>query len=76
MHEVVQKLVNTPLFSFQDLKLSTKDIIVVLKHTLNVTSSPLPILDPHVIGVPSNTLERCLIGSRVVNCVRNMVSSF
>jgi hypothetical protein len=27
MHEVAQKLVSTPLFSFQDLKLSTRDII-------------------------------------------------
>jgi hypothetical protein len=35
MHEVVQKLVSTPLFSFQDLKLSTRDIIVVLKDTLH-----------------------------------------
>ncbi len=47
MHEVVEKLVSTPLFSFQDLKLSTKDIIVVLKDTLNTTSGPLPIPDPH-----------------------------
>jgi hypothetical protein len=31
MREVVQKLMSTLLFSFQDLKLSTKDIIVVLK---------------------------------------------
>jgi hypothetical protein len=37
MHEVVQKLVSTLLFSFQDLKLSTKDIIAVLKDTLNTT---------------------------------------
>jgi len=43
MREVAQKLVNTPLFSFQDLKLSTKDIIAVLKDTLNTTSGPLPI---------------------------------
>jgi hypothetical protein len=35
MHEVVQKLVSTPLFSFQDLKLSTRDIIAVLKDTLH-----------------------------------------
>ncbi len=33
MHEVVQKFVSTPLFSFQDLKLSTRDIIVVLEDT-------------------------------------------
>jgi hypothetical protein len=38
MCEMVQKLVNTSLFSFQDLKLSTRDIIVVLKDTLNTTS--------------------------------------
>jgi hypothetical protein len=37
MHEVAQKLVNTLLFNFQDLKLSTKDIIAVLKDTLNIT---------------------------------------
>jgi hypothetical protein len=33
MHEVAQKLVSTPLFSFHDLKLSTKDIIAILKDT-------------------------------------------
>jgi hypothetical protein len=37
MHEVVQKLMSTPLFSFQNLKLSTKDIIAILKDTLNIT---------------------------------------
>jgi hypothetical protein len=68
--------VSTPLFSFQDLKLSTKDIIVVLKDTLNITSSPLPIPDPHAIGVPSNNLERHSSGSRVVNGVCNLVTSF
>jgi hypothetical protein len=36
MHEVVQKLVSTLLFSFQDLKLSTRDIITVLKNTLKL----------------------------------------
>jgi hypothetical protein len=50
MHEVIQKLVSTPLFSFQDLKLSTRDIIVVLKDTLNTTSSPLLIPDPHAMA--------------------------
>jgi hypothetical protein len=75
MHEVVQKLVNTPLFHSQDLKLSTKDIIVVLKDTLNTTSGLLPIPDPHDIGVPSNTLERCSIGSIVTDGVCNLVSS-
>jgi len=58
MHEVTQKLVSTPLFSFQDLKLSTKDIITILEDTLNITSGPLPIPDPHATEVPSNTLER------------------
>jgi hypothetical protein len=52
MREVAQKLVSTPLFSFQDLKLSTRDIIVVLKDTLNTTSSLLPIPDPHSTWVP------------------------
>jgi len=73
---MVQKLMNTPLFSFQDLKLSTKDIIVVLEDTLNTTLGPLPILDPHATEVPSNTLERHSIGSRVVDGVRNLVISF
>jgi hypothetical protein len=62
MCEVAQKLVSTLLFSFQDLKLSMKDIIVVLEDTLNITSSPLPIVDPQITKVPSNTLERHLIG--------------
>jgi len=31
MCEVVQKLVSTLLFSFQDLKLSTRDIIKILR---------------------------------------------
>jgi len=55
MREVVQKLVSTSLINFQDLKLSTRDIIAVLKDTLNTTSGPLPITDPHTIGAPSNT---------------------
>jgi hypothetical protein len=75
MREVVQKLVNTSLFSFQDLKLSTMDIIAILKDTLNITLGPLPILDPHATGVPSNTLERHLIGSRVVDGVCDLVTS-
>jgi hypothetical protein len=75
MHEVAQKLMSTPLFSFQDLKLSAKDIIAVLKDTLNTTSGPLPILDPHVIGVTSNTLKRHLIGSHVANGVHDLVTS-
>jgi hypothetical protein len=75
MREVAQKLVSTPLFSFQDLKLSTKDIIAVLKDTLNITSGLLPIPDPHATRVPSNTLERHSIGSCVVDGVRNLVIS-
>ncbi len=75
MHEVAQKLVSTPLFSFQDLKLSTKDIIVILEDTLNITSGPLPIPDPHATEVPSNTLERHSIDSRVVDGVCNLVTS-
>jgi hypothetical protein len=55
MREVVQKLVSALLFSFQDLKLRSRDIIVILKDTLNTTSSSLPIHDPHVTGVPSRT---------------------
>jgi hypothetical protein len=75
MHEVPQTLVSTSLFSFQDLKLSTRDIIAILKDTLNITSSPLPIPDPHAIGVPSNTLERHLISSRVASGIHNLITS-
>jgi hypothetical protein len=75
MREVVQKLVGTLLFSFQDLKLSTKDIIAVLKDTLNTTSGLLLIPNLCAIGVPSNTLERHSIGSHVVDGVRNLVIS-
>jgi hypothetical protein len=76
MCEVVQKLMSTPLFCFQDLKLSTRDIIVVLKDTLNTTSSFLLIPNQHVIGVPSNTLKRHSISSRVANVIRDLVTSF
>jgi len=75
MHEVAQKLMNTPVFSFQDLKRSTKDIIVVLKDTLNTTLGPLPIPDPHATKVPSNTLERHSINSRVVDDVHDLVTN-
>jgi len=75
MHEMAQKLVNTPLFSFQDLKVSTKDIIAILEDTLNITSGPLPIPNPHAKEVPSNTLETHSIGSDVVDGVRNLVIS-
>ncbi len=75
MHEVAQKLVSTPLFSFQDLKLNTRDIITILEDTLNTTSGPLPIPDPHVTEIPSNTLERRSIGSRVADGVHNLVTS-
>ncbi len=76
MCEMAQKLMNTRLFNFQDLKLSSKDIIAVLKDTLNITLGPLLIPDPHATGVPSNTLERYSIGSRVTNGVRDLVTSF
>jgi hypothetical protein len=74
MHEVAQKLVSTSLFSFQDLQLSTRNIIVVLKNTLNTTLSPLPIPDPHATWLPSNTLERHLIGSSVTDGIRDLVT--
>ncbi len=75
MHEVAQKLMSTPLFSFQDLKLSTRDIITILEDTLDTTSSLLPIPEPHATEVPSNTLERHSIGSHVVDDFRNLVTS-
>jgi hypothetical protein len=75
MREVAQKLVSTRLFSFQDLKLSTKDLIAILKDTSNTTSGPLPIPDSHASGVSSNTLEKHSIGSRVVHGIRNLVIS-
>jgi len=73
--EVVQKLVSTPLFSFQDLKLSTRDIIAILKDTLNTTLGPLLIHDPHATGVPFNTLKKHSIGARVGDGVRNLFTS-
>jgi len=76
MREVVQKLVSTLLFSFQDLKLSTMDIIAILNDTLNITLGHLPIPNPHATGVASNTLERHSIGSCVGNDIRNLVTSF
>jgi len=76
IREVAQKLVNTPLFSFHNLKLSTMDIIAVLKDTLNITSGSLPIPNPHATGVPSNTLERHSIDSLIRNGIRNLVTSF
>ncbi len=76
MREMVQKLVSTLLFNFHDLKLSTRDIIVVLKDTLNITSGPLPIPYPHATRVPSNTLERHSIGSHVADGVHDVVISF
>jgi hypothetical protein len=75
IHEVAQKLVNTPLFSFQDLKLSTMDIIEVLRNTMNIKLGPLPILGPHAKRVPSNILERHLISSCVADGIRNLVTS-
>jgi hypothetical protein len=72
MREVAQKIVNTSLFSFQDLKLSTKEIITILKDTLNITSCP----NPHATWVPSNTLDKHSIGSCVANGMRNLVTNF
>jgi hypothetical protein len=72
MCEVAQKLMNTSLFSFQDLKLNTSDIIIILKDTLNTTSGFLPIPDPHV----TRLLDLHSIGSRVANGVCNLVTSF
>ncbi len=42
MHEMAQKLVSTPLFCFQDLKLSTKDIIAIgyLEHYIRSFTNP------------------------------------
>ncbi len=57
------------------MKLSTKDIIAILEDTLNTTSGPLPIPDPHATEVPSNTLERHSIGSRVTDGVSNLFIS-
>jgi hypothetical protein len=76
MCEMAQKLVSTPLFCFQDLKLSTRDIITVLEDTLNITLGPLPIPNPHATRVSSNTLERHLISSRVTDGVHNLVINF
>ncbi len=76
MREVAQKLMNTPLFSFQNLKLSTRDISALLEDTSNTTSGPLPIPDPHATEVPSNTLERHSIGSCVTDGIHNLVTSF
>jgi hypothetical protein len=76
MRQVAQKLMCAPLFSFQDLKLNTKDIIAILKDTLNTTSGPLPIPNPHAKRVPYNTLEKHSIGSRVTDGVHNLVTSF
>jgi hypothetical protein len=73
MREVVQKFVSTPLFHFQDLKLSIRDIITVLKDSLKITLGPLLIPNPHVIRLPSNTLERHTIGSFVADGVHNLV---
>jgi len=76
MCEMAQKLVSTPLFYFQDLKLSTRDIITILEDTLNITLGFLPIPNPHVTRVPSNTLEKQLINSRVIDGVCNLITNF
>jgi site-specific DNA-cytosine methylase len=57
MHEVAQKLVSTPLFSFQNLKLSTRNIIAILEDTLNTTSGPLPIPEPHATEVLPSDIQ-------------------
>ncbi len=75
MCEVEQQLMSTSLFNFQDLKLKIRDIIEVLQDTLDTTLGPLPILDPHATGVPSKTLEKHSISSRVANGIRNLVTS-
>ncbi len=49
---------------------------MVLKDTMNSSSGPLPIPDPHVTRLPSTTLERHSINSRVADGVRNLVISF
>jgi hypothetical protein len=74
MREMAQKLVSTSLFSFQDLKLSTRDIIVVLEDTLNTISGLLLVPDPQATRVPSNTLKRYSIDSRVIDGVCNLVT--
>jgi hypothetical protein len=76
MREVAQKLVSTSLFSFQDLKLNIKDLITVLKDTLNTTSGLLPIPYPHATRVSLNTLERHSIGSCGGYGIDNLVTSF
>jgi hypothetical protein len=58
------------------LKLNTRDIIVVLKDTLNTTSGPLLIPDPHATRIPSNTLEKHSIGSCVADGIRDLVTNF
>jgi len=75
MCEMAQKLMNMLLFNFQDLKLSTKDIITILEDTLNTISNLLPIINPHATRVPSNTLEKYSIGSCVVNGIHNLVTN-
>jgi hypothetical protein len=75
MHEVAQKFMSTPLFNFQDLKLSTRDIITILEDTLNTTSGPLPILDPHATKVPSNTSNTCIVRIWSKSCMASEKSS-
>jgi hypothetical protein len=75
MCDVAQKLMSTLLFNFKDLKLSTRDIIAVLKDTLNNTSGSLTILNPHATKVPSNTLDNHSIGSLVIDGVRNIITN-
>jgi hypothetical protein len=71
MREMAQKLVNTPLFNFQHLKQSTKDIIAILKDTFNTTSSFLPILDSHVTTTKNFGFCNCHLQLKF-NCMRHM----
>ncbi len=50
-------------------------MIAILKDTLNTTSGPPPIPDPHATGLPSNTLEKHLIGSPVANGIHDLVTN-
>jgi hypothetical protein len=72
---MVEKLVITPLFSFQDLKLNTGDIIAILKDTLNTTLGSLLIPDSHATRVPSKTLKIQSIGSCVADGVCDLLIS-
>ncbi len=42
---------------------------------MDTISGPLSVLHPHVTKVPSNTLERHSIGSRVIDGIRNLITN-